>query len=96
MDGSPSDLSLLVLLTRPLIESRSHSVVQNDDTKQSAAKKGAKSKKPLKGFMLFSQEHREKVKKENPEFKFGAIGKKLGEMWRALSDEKKEEYKNPK
>jgi hypothetical protein len=46
--------------------------------------------------MLFSKEHREKVKKENPDLSFGGVGKKLGEMWRALSDDKKEEYKNPK
>jgi hypothetical protein len=74
------------------------SVRSTNDTSstQSAAKKGSKAKKPLKGFMLFSQEHREKIKKENPDIKFGAIGKKLGEMWRALPDEKKEEYKNPK
>jgi len=46
--------------------------------------------------MLFSQEHRPKVKEENPDISFGQIGKKLGEMWRALNDEEKEKYKNPK
>ena len=46
--------------------------------------------------MLFSQEHREKVKKENPDLTFGGIGKKLGEMWRGLSDKEKEEYKSGK
>jgi len=46
--------------------------------------------------MLFSQEHREKVKKDNPDLTFGGIGKKLGEMWRALGDPEKEAYKTGK
>jgi hypothetical protein len=61
---------------------------------QPAKKKSAgKGKKPLTGFMKFSQEMRPKVKEENPDFKFGEIGRKLGEMWRALSDKEKEAYK---
>jgi len=60
--------------------------------KKASAKKGG-SKKKLTGFMLFSKENREKVKAENPDITFGQIGKKLGEMWRALSDEEKAEYK---
>lgn len=64
---------------------------------QKAAKKGGSTgKKPLSGFMLFSKEHRGKVKEENPEMTFGGLGKKLGEMWRALSDKEKEEYKTKK
>ena len=59
-----------------------------------AAKSG--SKKPLTGFMLFSKEHRAKVKEENPEITFGGVGKKLGEMWRALSDKEKQAYKDRK
>jgi len=46
--------------------------------------------------MLFSQQNREKIKKDNPDITFGQVGKKLGEMWRALSDKEKEAYKNPK
>ena len=42
---------------------------------------------------MFSKENRQKVKDENPDITFGQIGKKLGEMWRALSDKEKEEYK---
>ena len=53
-------------------------------------------KKPLTGFMLFSKEHRPKLKEEEPDLTFGQIGKRLGEMWRALSDEEKEEYKTKK
>jgi len=62
---------------------------------QAKAKTGG-SKKPLTGFMLFSKEHREKVKEENPGIAFGQIGKKLGEMWRGLSDAEKQAYKDGK
>jgi hypothetical protein len=46
--------------------------------------------------MLFSKEHRAKVKEEDPDLTFGGVGKKLGEMWRALSDKEKEAYKSKK
>lgn len=57
---------------------------------------GGKAKKPLSGFMLFSKENRPKVKEENPDISFGQLGKKLGEMWRALSDKEKQEFKDRK
>jgi len=66
-------------------------------SKQTAAKKGGvKKKRPLSAFMKFSQEHRAKVKEDNADITFGQIGKKLGEMWRALTDKEKESYKAPK
>jgi len=46
--------------------------------------------------MLFSKEHRQKVKDENPDITFGGVGKKLGEMWRALTEEEKKGYKERK
>jgi hypothetical protein len=46
--------------------------------------------------MKFSQEHRAQVKEENAGITFGQIGKKLGEMWRALSEKEKEAYKTAK
>eukprot|EP00523_Entomoneis_sp_CCMP467_P002890 CAMPEP_0168744866 /NCGR_PEP_ID=MMETSP0724-20121128/14316_1 /TAXON_ID=265536 /ORGANISM="Amphiprora sp., Strain CCMP467" /LENGTH=77 /DNA_ID=CAMNT_0008792547 /DNA_START=73 /DNA_END=306 /DNA_ORIENTATION=- len=61
-----------------------------------AKKAGGGKKKPLTGFMKFSQEHRAKVKEDNPDLSFGGIGKKLGEMWRALTDDEKEAYKGKK
>jgi len=51
-----------------------------------------KSKKPLTGFMLFSKEMRPKVKAEDPDLTFGGIGKRLGELWRGLSDAEKAKY----
>ena len=59
--------------------------------KETAARK-PKSKKPLKGFMLFSKEMRPKVKAEDPDLTFGGIGKRLGELWRGLSDAEKAKY----
>lgn len=49
-------------------------------------------KKPATGYIRFSQEKRSKVKEENPELKGTEVMKKLGEMWKALSDKKKEKY----
>jgi HMG (high mobility group) box len=63
--------------------------------KKAPAKKGG-AKKQLSGFMLFSKEHRSKIKEDNPEMSFGQVGKKLGEMWRELTDEEKVAYKERK
>jgi hypothetical protein len=62
---------------------------------QKTAKKGG-SKKQLSGFMLFSKENRPQIKEDTPEITFGQIGKKLGEMWRALTDEEKQGFKDRK
>jgi hypothetical protein len=63
---------------------------------KASAKKSGGSKKPLSGFMLFSKEHRPKIKEDSPDLTFGGIGKKLGEMWRALSEKEKQAYKDRK
>jgi HMG (high mobility group) box len=68
----------------------------NEFSQKTAAAKGPGGKKALTGFMLFSKEHRAKVKEENPDITFGGVGKKLGEMWRALSDKEKAAYKTEK
>ncbi|MGA0164444.1 MAG: hypothetical protein ACO3LE_09440 [Bdellovibrionota bacterium] len=45
-------------------------------------------------FIFFCGENREKVKNEDTKLKPTEITKKLGEMWRELDDEDKEEYQN--
>ena len=50
-------------------------------------------KKPVKGFMLFSQQKRPEIVAANPEMKFGEIGAQLGKLWKALSDEEKAAFK---
>jgi len=51
-------------------------------------------KRPLSAFFLFSNEKRMSVKAENPDFSVGEIGRKLGEMWRNLSEESKRPYED--
>lgn len=53
------------------------------------------SKKPraLCSYMLFVKSVRAKVAEENPSLKTTEIGKKLGEMWRGLSDDEKKAFK---
>mmetsp|Transcript_27302 Transcript_27302/g.66242 ORF Transcript_27302/g.66242 Transcript_27302/m.66242 type:complete len:154 (+) Transcript_27302:200-661(+) len=60
------------------------------------ATKPAAPKKSVSGFIKFRQEHQAKVKEENPNDSAGQIGKKLGDMWRALSKEEKAAYKPAK
>lgn len=49
-------------------------------------------KKGMSAFMLFSNEHRNKIKAANPESTFGEIGRKVGEAWKALNDKQKAVY----
>lgn len=57
------------------------------------SKKESKPKRGLSAFMFFCNEKRPEVKEKYPDMKFGEVGKKLGEMWNNLSDDKKEPYK---
>ena len=61
--------------------------------KQASPSDGEKNKRPVSGFIKFSQENRAKVKGEYPGLAFGEVGRKLGEMWNALSEEQKQVYK---
>merc|ERR1712037_178969 len=51
-------------------------------------------KKPRKvpPYALFMQENRKKIQLEHPDMSFAEISKKMGEMWRSLSNEDKENY----
>ena len=65
--------------------------------KKSPAKKKAKKdpnapKKAQSAFMFFSGKMRPKVKAENPDISFGDLGKRIGELYRALTPEEKEPY----
>lgn len=64
--------------------------------KKEDAKKVAKEvkKEEVNGFELFSQHNRATVKADNPGMKPRDITKLLSRMWRNISDEEKEEYKN--
>jgi hypothetical protein len=56
--------------------------------------KKAKGTRKLSPYMKFAQEARPKVLKENPNMKSDIIGvgRKIGEMWRGLSDAEKARY----
>ena len=69
----------------------------SDDKKKAGAKKKAKKdpdapKKAMSAFMYFSNKMRPKIKAENPDISFGDLGKRIGELYRALTPEEKEPY----
>lgn len=43
----------------------------------------------LSAFMFFSTENRPKVLEDNPDIKFGEIGKELGARWKSLTPAQK-------
>ena len=49
-------------------------------------------KRGLSAYMFYAQDHREQVKRDNPDITFGQIGKVLGEQWKAMSDKEKVPY----
>lgn len=49
-------------------------------------------KKAMAAFMFYSNAVRNQVKEENPGIAFTEVGKKIGEMWKALSSEEKAPY----
>ena len=51
------------------------------------------SEKKLTGYHVFCKKHREQVKEENPELKAVAVTKILAEMWKALPEDEKSQWK---
>ena len=49
-------------------------------------------KKPSSAYIFFCSDHRENMKKENPEISSKEILSTLGKMWKALDSDDKEEY----
>jgi hypothetical protein len=64
---------------------------EGEEKKKSKSKKTGVKRAPS-SYMLFCKDNREKIKEENPDIKFGDITKTLGQMWRDLSDKKKQKY----
>merc|ERR1711939_613810 len=50
-------------------------------------------KKALSAYFIFLADKRESMKARFPELKITQLGKKAGELWKALSEEEKEVYK---
>ena len=66
-------------------------VPSEGEEKKKKSKKSVTKRSPS-AYMLFCKDHREKVKTDKPDMKFGDITKTLGEMWRNLTDKKKNKY----
>lgn len=49
-------------------------------------------KRGLSAYMFFANEQRDKVRNDNPELKFGDVGKVLGQKWKELSEAQKAPY----
>lgn len=45
-----------------------------------------KPKRPLSAYMLWLNDNREQIKRENPGIKVTEVAKKGGELWRGLKD----------
>ena len=54
---------------------------------------GDRPKRPLSAYMLWLNENREAIKKENPGSKVTDIAKRGGELWRGLKDKSEWEQK---
>lgn len=66
-------------------------------SKAKKGKDGEEGEKPKRGpnaYMIFSNEKRGEVKAENPGLKVTEIAKVIGDMWKELSEEEKQEYKD--
>lgn len=61
-------------------------------TTKKAKKDPFAPKKNMSAFMLFSNDHRLKVKTTNPAATFGEIGRMVGEAWKALNEKDKAVY----
>lgn len=51
-----------------------------------------REKRPLTPYFIFASEKREEVKSKHADLKITEISKKLGEMWKGLSQEEKDRY----
>ncbi|KAJ3288646.1 Non-histone chromosomal protein 6 [Borealophlyctis nickersoniae] len=69
----------------------------SDSKRKTRAKKDPNApKKPLSGFIIFSNENRQRIKEENPSAEFRDMGRLLGAAWKELSDAEKEVYNKKK
>jgi ubiquitin len=55
-------------------------------------KEKEKPKRKPNAYMNFVKKMRPEVVKENPDLSFTDIGKRMGEMWRELTDDEKKKY----
>jgi len=46
----------------------------------------------LSAYFIYTNEQREQIRKDNPELKITEVSKRIGDMWKALSDDEKKPY----
>jgi hypothetical protein len=92
-----NDASKLKELNKAFEESKNGTNSKNEKPIKKAKKekkeKKDKPKRPLNAYMVFAMEVRESVKKNNPTASIIDIAKKIGTLWRAMSDSEKAKYK---
>jgi len=49
-------------------------------------------KRAMTAYIFFSNDHRDEVKKNNPEIKFGEVAKELSRMWKEAGPGEKKKY----
>jgi len=62
------------------------------DTKFVKKENNEQPKRPMSAFVLFGQDNRDRIRKENPAATFGDFGKLLGAEWAKASDSQKRKY----
>lgn len=70
-------------------------ILQAEQEAAEGKKKKRKSseKKAFTAYMFFSIKNRERVASENADMKFTDVGKRMGELWKAMSEDEKKPYR---
>lgn len=74
------------------VEAMANQKRKGREDKGQAKKKKTGPKHPLSAFMYFSTKTRPVVKAENPDIAFGDVAKKLGALWKTMTDDDKKEF----
>lgn len=85
------------IVENPAIQYTSNNNPSNNETRNKANSKTRSKnerKRPPNCYVLFCNDHRDKVKSQNPSFSVMEVSQALSKMWEELDPSKVEEYKN--